>query len=61
MFLAKLYVRKHQKDDIVFEYKSKGQEFFIIMKGEVDVLIPKVEKICLVPFCQDSKPTDLDY
>jgi hypothetical protein len=34
---------------MVFEYNSQGYEFFIIMKGEVEILIPESKKVFLLP------------
>jgi len=37
--------KEMKAEDIVFEYKSIGDLFFIILKGTVKIFVPKKDKI----------------
>ena len=40
IFIASLKVREYLQNDIIFDYQDKGNEFYIIMDGEVRILFP---------------------
>jgi signal-transduction protein with cAMP-binding, CBS, and nucleotidyltransferase domain len=49
LFLGQLEIRVLEQNEMVFDYNVHGSEFFIIMKGAIDVVIPFAKTTRLTP------------